>query len=86
MTKKNTYYTRLIKDLAETFSYTPLTVKEVAAYWKRSAADVQQVANELYKEGVVTFNKNKEILLTPNYKKFYKQNPATALTLAMVGF
>lgn len=84
MTKS--YYARLIKDLAVTFNYAPLTAQEVASYWKRSAADVQRVANELYKEGIVTFNKKKEIVLTPTYKKFFKKNPDQALTIARNGF
>lgn len=80
-----TYAARLIKDLAITFNYAALTPQEIASYWKRSRAAIEETAQKLAKKDVVRFNTKGEIELTPNYKKFFRKNPDTALSLVRQG-
>lgn len=85
-TKTNPYYARLIKDLAVTFNFSPLSAQEIASYWKRSRTDIQKTADKLAKLGVVAFNSKNEIAITPSYKKYFKKNPELALAVAKQGF
>ena len=82
---KQSYIARLIKDLAVTFNFTPLSPKEVAGYWKRSAVDVKLAADTLVKKEVARYNNKGEIELTGKYRQFFRRNPDVALQLARNG-
>jgi hypothetical protein len=80
------YAARIIKDLTQTFNFTPVTPQELARYWKRSALDVIEAAKFLQSKQIVNINKNKEMTLTSSYKQFFKRNPDVALSIAQQGF
>lgn len=54
---------RLFKDLSITFNGTPLTVKEIARYWKRNSLDVRVAAIQLLADGKLYFNSSDEMVL-----------------------
>lgn len=82
----NKYNSRIIKDLAVTFNFTPVSIAELARYWKRSMQDVQAAAEFLQMKQVLNINKRQELSLTSDYKKFFKRNPDLALSVARTGF
>lgn len=79
------YQARLIRDLAVTFNFTPLTVTDIARYWKRSKADVAKIAGYLAQREVIKFDKNLNMSFTSSYRKFFNNNPDVALQLAKQG-